>query len=389
MVKRVFLIVLDSLGCGELPDACLFGDCGSNTLKSISGSPRFSAENMIKLGLGNIEGVDFLGKTASPLGAYARLRERSAGKDTTVGHWELAGAVSDRPLPTYPEGFPPEVIENFERLTGRGVLCNKPYSGTDVIRDYGREHLESGKLIVYTSADSVFQIAAHEDKVPLSELYSVCEKARDMLTGEHGVGRVIARPFVGKYPNFKRTGNRRDYSIAPPKKTALDAIREAGLSVIAVGKISDIFAGRGIGESIRTHSNREGMEETLRVAERDFSGLCFVNLVDFDMIYGHRNDVDGYAAALAEFDLFLPRLTSELSKGDLLIITADHGCDPGTESTDHSREYVPMLILGDGIKAVDLGTRDSLADVGKTVCELLGVPFDGDGESFAAAILPQ
>lgn len=381
--KRVFLIVLDSVGCGALPDAHLFGDEGSNTLKSISKSKHFSSSAMASLGIGHIKGIDFVEKVDSPKGAYGRMAERSMGKDTTIGHWEIAGVVSERPLPTYPDGFPPEVIEKFMALTGRGVLCNKPYSGTDVIRDYGQRHVESGDLIVYTSADSVFQIAAHEDVVPLPKLYEYCETAREMLVGEHGVGRVIARPFVGEYPSFKRTSNRHDYSLTPPKVTILDAISAEGLAVRSIGKISDIFAGRGVTSATRTTSNAYGLEKTLSAMGDDFEGLCFVNLVDFDMVYGHRNDVDGYAAAFAEFDTFLPKLISAMREDDVLIITADHGCDPGTESTDHSREYVPLLIYGNGIPPVDLGTRSSFADLGATVCELLGISFKGDGESFA------
>ena len=386
-IERIFLIVLDSVGCGELPDAASFGDEGSNTLRSISRSKAFSAENMKKLGLANVDGVDFLGECTEPIGAYARLGERSPGKDTTIGHWEIAGVVSDRALPTYPDGFPSEVLEEFERLTGRGVLCNKPYSGTEVIKDYGREHMESGRLIVYTSADSVFQIAAHEDIVPVAKLYEYCEAARGMLVGKHGVGRVIARPFTGEYPNFKRTANRHDYSLQPPRATMLDAISESGLEVRGIGKISDIFAGKGITSSVRTRSNLDGLEKTLEMMGEDFRGLCFVNLVDFDSAYGHRNDVDGYASAYAEFDGFLPKLLRELRKGDVIMITADHGCDPATESTDHSREYVPFVAFGDAVKPVSLGTRGSFADIGATVCELLGVGFRGDGESFADRII--
>lgn len=386
-IKRVFLIILDSLGCGELYDAARFGDEGSNTLKSIASSPEFSADNMIAMGLGNIDGVDYLKKVSFPSAAVARLAELSNGKDTTIGHWEIAGVISENPLPTYPNGFPRDVLDEFEKRTGRGVICNKPYSGTDVIRDYGREHLESGSLIVYTSADSVFQIAAHEDIVPPEKLYEYCLAARDILAGEHGVGRVIARPFVGEYPNFKRTANRRDFSIAPPRDTMLDAISSNRLDVIAVGKISDIFSGRGITEVIRTHSNEEGMDAAIAAADRDFEGLCFVNLVDFDSSYGHRNDIDGYAAALARFDAALPKLVERLKEGDVLMISADHGCDPGTESTDHSREYVPLLIFGKDVRPSNLGTRKGFSDISATVCEMLGVSYDGAGESFADAIL--
>jgi len=311
------------------------------------------------------------------------MAEVSKGKDTTIGHWEIAGLISNDPLPTYPDGFPQEVIDEFSRLTGRGVLCNKPYSGTDVIRDYGQEHLRTGDLIVYTSADSVFQIAAHEEKVPVEELYRYCEIARKMLTGKHSVGRVIARPFTGDHP-FQRTPRRHDYSLLPPADTMADVLEKAGLATISVGKIFDIFAGKGFSESHRITSNTNGMEITLDLAERDFEGLCFVNLVDFDAMYGHRNDATGYAAAMTSFDRQLGELLPKLQKEDVLIITADHGCDPSTPSTDHSREYTPMLICGDGVKAgVDLGTRASFADIGATVLDYFGLPAGQiAGESF-------
>ena len=387
MIKRVFLIVLDSFGIGALPDACDFGDEGANTLGSIAKSPYFKADNMVRLGLGSIEGTRILGCN-SPIGAYGRSAELSRGKDTTVGHWEIAGVISSEPLPTYPNGFDAEIIDEFERLTGRGVLCNKPYSGTQVIHDYGKEHLETGKLIVYTSADSVFQIASHEELVSVSELYRYCVIARKMLTGKNGVGRVIARPFVGEYPNFKRTSNRHDFSLEPPQKTILDAISEAGKRVISIGKIYDIFAGRGIDESYHTKSNTDGISKTLEIInECDFEGLCFTNLVDFDMLYGHRNDIDGYAKAIAEFDNALPQIMSSLNDEDVLIITADHGCDPGDISTDHTREYIPILVYGKEILPKDLGTRQAYADIGKTICELLGVEYDGAGKSFKNDIL--
>ena len=387
MIKRVFLIVLDSFGIGALPDACDFGDEGANTLGSIVKSLYFKADNMVRLGLGSIEGARILGCN-SPLGAYGRSAELSRGKDTTVGHWEIAGVISSEPLPTYPNGFDAEIIDEFERLTGRGVLCNKPYSGTQVIHDYGKEHLETGKLIVYTSADSVFQIASHEELVSISELYRYCVIARKMLTGKNGVGRVIARPFVGEYPNFKRTSNRHDFSLEPPQKTILDAISEAGKRVISIGKIYDIFAGRGIDESYHTKSNTDGISKTLEIInECDFEGLCFTNLVDFDMLYGHRNDIDGYAKAIAEFDNALPQIMSSLNDEDVLIITADHGCDPGDISTDHTREYIPILVYGKEILPKDLGTRQAYADIGKTICELLGVEYDGAGKSFKNDIL--
>lgn len=381
MKKRVFLIVLDSFGIGEMPDAADFGDKGTNTLGSISRSPYFCADNMRKLGLGSIDGVDCIEGTDEPVGAYARMREKSRGKDTTVGHWEIAGLVSKKPLPTYPDGFPSEIIDEFSRLTGRGVLCNKPYSGTDVIRDYGQEHIKSGDLIVYTSADSVFQIAAHEDVVDVETLYEYCRTARKILCGKHGVGRVIARPFEGEYP-FRRSAKRHDFSLEPTGKTLLDILKAEGMDVISVGKIYDIFAGRGTTESHYTHSNTEGMQKTLDIADRDFNGLCFVNLVDFDMLYGHRNNIDGYAKAIAEFDAWLPGFTSRMRADDVLIITADHGCDPGyTQTTDHSREHTPLLMLGDGIAPVNYGTRDTFSDIAATVARLLDVKYDLEGKS--------
>ena len=381
MIKRFFIIVLDSVGIGEMPDAAAFGDAGSNTLCAIRKSAAFNCPNLAKLGLFNIEGVG--GGVDAPQAAYARMRELSAGKDTTIGHWEIAGLVSERPLPTYPDGFPPEVISAFEEATSRRVICNKPYSGTDVIRDFGEEHLRTGALIVYTSADSVFQIAAHEGIVPIDELYRYCEIARELLKGRHGVGRVIARPFEGEYP-FKRTPRRHDYSLLPPAQTMLDVIKESGLDVISIGKISDIFAGKGVTEGHRTANNDEGMKIALSMTERDFHGLCFVNLVDFDMTYGHRNDIDGYAAALSRFDAWLPEFLPRLGEEDALIITADHGCDPSTPSTDHSREHTPMLMVGGGVKAgVDLGTRIGFCDISATVLEALGLEQkDTAGKSF-------
>ena len=335
---------------------------------------------MCRLGLGNIDGVDYLPKNSSPLAAVARLAEKSMGKDTTIGHWEIAGVVSPAPLPTYPDGFPESVLREFSRRTGRGVLCNKPYSGTDVIRDYGKEHLETGKLIVYTSADSVFQIAAHEAIIPPEKLYAYCRTAREILTGEHAVGRVIARPFDGEYPDFRRTANRHDFSLEPPSETLLDAIKEDGKTVRAIGKIYDIFAGKGITEHIFTHSNAEGMEETQKALEKDFGGLCFTNLVDYDMLYGHRQDVDGYAKAFAEFDRWLGTFIESMKPDDVLMITADHGCDPGDSHTDHSREYTPLIIYGKSIKPVNLGTRETFADIAATVAAYLNVPFTCDGK---------
>jgi phosphopentomutase len=386
--KRVFIIVLDSFGIGEMPDSADFGDAGSNTLGSISGSDFFSAPNLIKAGLSNIDGVECLENVSSPRGAYARLSESSKGKDTTTGHWEISGIVSKTPMPTYPNGFPEEVLEEFCRAIGKsGVLCNLPYSGTKVINDYGEEHLKTGLPIVYTSADSVFQIATHTDIVPLDTLYEYCSKARAILKGTHGVGRVIARPFTGKAPNFTRTSDRRDFSLEPPKPTMLNFLAEEGLDTIAVGKIRDIFAGSGISEAYPTHSNKEGMDEALRLADKDFNGLCFINLVDFDMLYGHRNDVDGYAKAISEFDTFLPSFINKMREDDILMITADHGCDPATESTDHSREYVPLIVLGEHVKSENLGTLDGFSGIAATVCDLLNAKYSGEGESFSSRII--
>lgn len=387
MAKRVFLIVLDSLGIGETPDSHLFGDAGSNTLNAIRNSKYFNCPNLINLGLFNIDGVG--GGVENPIGCYAKMAEKSMGKDTTIGHWEIAGVVSKEPLPTYPSGFPKEIIEEFERKTGRKTLCNKPYSGTEVIKDYGEEHIKTGKFIVYTSADSVFQIASHESVIPLEELYNACEIARGILVGKHGVGRVIARPFIGEYP-FTRTANRHDYSLTPPKKTMLNLISESGKSSIGIGKINDIFAGSGITESYRIKNNLDGINKTIEIAKSCFNnGLCFTNLVDFDAVYGHRNDIDGYAKALSEFDEKIPEILSVLKEEDLLIITADHGCDPSTPSTDHSREYTPMIAVGSDIKSgVNLGVRSSFSDISATVLGYLELDKkDTFGNSFLSEIL--
>lgn len=375
-MKRVFLIVLDSLGIGEAPDAHLFSDEGANTLRSLHATGKLKIPTLTAMGIGNIDGVDFIEGVDSPTAAVGRLREVSAGKDTTVGHWELAGLISKNPLPTYPDGFPLEVIEKFEKATGRHALCNKPYSGTEVIRDYGREHIETGALIVYTSADSVFQIAAHEDIVPPETLYEYCLMARDILTGEHAVGRVIARPFVtAEDGSYKRTANRRDFSLEPQGKTMLDAISKAGLEVISVGKIKDIFAARGITEAIISHGNTEGMALTKELLSRDFHGLAFINLVDFDSNYGHRQDAVGYTLALCEFDSWLSEFSEGLGDDDVLIITADHGCDPSDDSTDHTREYVPLLVFGKSIFRKNLRTREGFSTVGRLVTDILGVDF--------------
>ncbi len=385
MSRRVFLIVLDSVGIGEAKDAAAFGDVGAHTMKSISASPYFAIPNLLSLGLGNIPGLSFLGTNSAPLAAYARVQEQSAGKDTTIGHWEIAGLLSPRPLPTYPEGFPQELLAEFSRRVGREVLCNKPYSGTEVIKDYGDEHINTGALIVYTSADSVFQIAAHEEIVPVETLYEYCRIARELLTGEHAVGRVIARPFLGEHGNYKRTANRRDFSLEPTGETVLDVLQKEGLDVLSIGKIRDIFAGRGITGSHPTHGNEEGMEVLLDLQKRDFHGLCFANLVDFDMLYGHRNDIDGYAKALSAFDAWLPSFLCGMQDEDLLLITADHGCDPGDISTDHTRENVPLLLYGKNVNPVDPGVRDTFADIAATVADYLGVPYVTHGTAIKEA----
>ena len=382
-MKRIFLIVLDSFGIGEMEDAAQYGDVGTNTLRSVAASPGFSMPNMGALGLFNIDGVECGEKVPSPTGRIARMREASRGKDTTIGHWEIAGILSGQPLPTYPDGFPEEVLEPFRSRTGRGVLCNMPYSGTQVIQDYGEQHMDTGDLIVYTSADSVFQIAAHEDVVPLEQLYEYCRIAREILQGKHGVGRVIARPFTGTCKGqFTRTANRHDFSLLPPGTTMLDQLKSSGRDVIAVGKINDIFAGRGITEHVYTKGNAEGIERTLEYMKRDFEGLCFINLVDYDMLYGHRNDVDGYAAALSYFDQKLPELLKALRDEDILMMTADHGCDPGyTASTDHSREHTPFIMCGRPVVPANLGTRDTFADIGATVLDYFGIKPEFAGTS--------
>lgn len=381
-MKRVFLIVLDSFGIGEMEDAEAYGDKGTNTLRSVSSSFAFSMPNMEKLGLFNIEGVTCRDGVKEPQARIARMKEASKGKDTTIGHWEIAGIVSRQPLPTYPEGFPEEVLEAFAEATGRGVLCNRPYSGTEVIRDYGDEHVQTGKLVVYTSADSVFQIAAHEDVVPVETLYEYCRMAREILQGRHGVGRVIARPFVGTSGNYTRTPRRHDFSLEPPAVTMLDQLKRAGRDVISVGKIKDIFAGRGITEAVYTKGNEEGIERTLEYLGKEFEGLCFVNLVDYDMLYGHRNDIEGYAQALTYFDEKLPEILGRLGEEDILMITADHGCDPGyTVSTDHSREYTPFLMYGNKVKPDNLGTRETFADIGATVLAYFGLKPEFAGTS--------
>ncbi len=383
MNKRLFLIVLDSFGIGYEPDAAEFGDVGANTLASIVKSEKYHTPLMKKMGLFNIDGVEVGEEEERPIAAYARLQEKSKGKDTTIGHWEIAGMVSPKPLPTFPDGFPQEVIEEFEKRTGRKTLCNKPYSGTTVIAEYGEEHVKTGALIVYTSADSVFQIAAHEDIVPVEELYRYCEIARELLVGEFGVGRVIARPFIGEPGNFSRTSNRHDYSLLPPKATMLDALIEVGYETRGIGKIYDIFAGKGIQKSTRIKNNEDGMEKTIETLKEEFEGLCFVNLVDFDMTYGHRRDVDGYAKAATVFDKQLATFIEGMREEDVLMITADHGCDPGFTGTDHTREYIPLLVYGKHIQAgANLGTRSTFADIAATILDVFNVQNNTDGTSF-------
>ena len=382
-MKRVFLIVLDSVGIGAMPDAAEYGDAGTNTLKSASKSPYFKLDHLRQLGLFNIDALDIGEKYDAPLASFARIAEKSKGKDTTIGHWEIAGVISDQPLPTYPNGFPEEVLSVFREKTGRGVLCNLPYSGTEVIKDYGKQHMETGDLIVYTSADSVFQIAAHEDIVPVEQLYEYCQIAREILTGKHGVGRVIARPFIGEPGNFTRTSNRHDYSLQPPQTTVLDQLKEEGKAVLGVGKIYDIFAGKGITDYVRSSSNADGINKLLEYMEQDFEGLCFVNLVDYDMLYGHRNDIDGYAKALTYFDSALPDIMKKMREEDILFITADHGCDPGYVcSTDHSREYTPLIMYGKSIKpGVNYGTLSTFADIGATILDYFGIEKKISGNS--------
>ncbi len=368
-VKRIFLIVLDSCGIGDAPDAKNFGDDGANTIKSISKSKEFNIDSLRSIGLTNIDGLSFLdnGELKSKV---ARLSEKSKGKDTTIGHWEIAGVISEKPLPTFPKGFPESILKEFSEKTGRGVICNKTYSGTEVIKDYGEEHLKTGDLIVYTSADSVFQIAAHESIVPPEKLYEYCRIARGILKGDFGVGRVIARPFEGEYP-FKRTSRRHDFSIEPPKETMLDTLKSKGFDVIGVGKIHDIFAGKGLTEYEFTQNNQDGMNKTTEYQNKDFNGLCFVNLVDFDMVFGHRRDVDGYGKALAEFDKWLGGFTQNMREDDALIITADHGCDPAFKGTDHTRECVPFILYGKGIDPENLGTIEGYDYISKTIEKIL------------------
>lgn len=390
-MKRVIIIVLDSAGIGELPDAAEYGDEGSNTLGNIAAAvPGFSLPNLEKLGLGNIDGIVGFKAAEEPLGCFGKMAERSVGKDTTTGHWELAGITLRKPFPVYPEGFPGDLVERFEKAIGTKTLGNYPASGTVIIKELGQQHVMTGYPIIYTSADSVFQIAAHEDVIPVQRLYEICRTAREILTGEHAVGRVIARPFTGSDGNYTRTANRRDFSLEPPEKTLLDHVKEAGLEVKAVGKIDDIFAGRGITQSIHVKNNMEGVDKTIGFIKERFGGLIFANLVDFDMYYGHRNDPEGYARALEEFDGRVPEIIDTMARQDILFITADHGCDPTTVSTDHSREYVPLLIYGKEIRiGVNLGTRKTFSDLAQTTAEYLGTGGEFDAVSFYGDIARQ
>lgn len=389
MIDRVIWIVLDSVGMGEMPDAEKFGDVGANTIGNISkAAGGLNLPNMVKLGLGNIENIKGVEKCKSPIGCYARFKEASNGKDTTTGHWEMGGVISEKAFPTYPNGFPKDLIEKFEKLTGRKVIGNKPASGTVILDELGEEQMKNGSVIVYTSADSVFQIAAHEDVVPLDELYKICKMSREMLTGEHAVARVIARPFVGKPGNFIRTPNRRDFSLLPPYDTVLNKIKNAGLDVIGVGKIEDIFCGQGITEAIHTKDNMDGVDKTLDYMKQDNKGLIFTNLVDFDMKWGHRNDFKAYANGLEEFDVRLKEIMGEMKESDVLFITADHGCDPTMPGTDHSREHVPFIAYGKNLNEnINLGTRTTFADMGQTAAEILNVEKIKNGESFLKEIL--
>jgi phosphopentomutase len=385
--RRVIWIVLDSVGIGEMPDAAAYGDAGSDTLGNIARRRPLHLPNLCRLGLGNIKPLDGLPPSGAPTGAFGRCALASPGKDTTTGHWEMAGIHLGKPFPLFPQGFPREIMDEFERRIGRHSLGNKAASGTEIIKELGTEHLRTGSPIVYTSADSVFQVAAHEEVIPLWELYKICETAREILRGPHEVGRVIARPFTGSPGSFTRTPNRKDYAVPPPRGMLLDALEERGTAVYSVGKIFDIFLGRGIGDHVKSKDNADGMRHTLEAMQACREGLIFVNLVDFDQQYGHRNDVEGYAAALEEFDRWLPQLFAQEDDGDVAIITADHGCDPTTPSTDHSREYVPLLASGPQARAgVNLGLRATLSDIGQTVAENFGTHILR-GDSFLSQML--
>jgi len=385
--RRVIWIVLDSVGIGEMPDAEAYGDRGSDTLGNIARRRRLHLPNLCRLGLGNIKPLTDVAPDPSPLGAYGRAALASPGKDTTTGHWEMAGIHLEKPFPLFPNGFPREIMDDFENRIGRSTLGNKAASGTEIIDELGEEHVRTGSPIVYTSADSVFQVAAHEEVIPLFELYKICETARGILRGKYEVGRVIARPFLGQPGAFTRTANRHDYAVPPPKGMLLDRLADRGVEIFSVGKIFDVFLGRGIRETEKTKNNADGMAKTLNAMESLDQGLIFVNLVDFDQLYGHRNDIEGYARALEEVDAWLPSLENKLRDDDLAILTADHGCDPTTPSTDHSREYVPILAYGKRARnGVALGLRSSLSDIGQTVAENFGAKIE-KGESFLSQIV--
>lgn len=388
MKNRVILMIMDSLGVGALPDAEKYGDIGVNTLNNIAKNvDSFNIPNLINLGIGNLEGITHLENVESTIGAFGRLAEISNGKDTTMGHWEIAGIHVHEPFNTYPNGFPDEIIKPFEEMTKRKVVCNAPASGTVVIEDFGKHHMETGDLIVYTSADSVFQIAAHEEIVPIEKLYEYCKIARKLLMGKHQVARVIARPFIGEEGSFKRTSNRHDYSVKPYSKTVLDIISSAKQDVIAVGKIVDIFDGEGVTESVHTISNDDGVTKTIEYMKLDNQGLIFTNLVDFDALYGHRRNIEGYRDCIEEFDLRLPEIMAAMKDDDILMLTADHGNDPSYKGSDHTREYIPLLIFGKNIKEnYNFGTRKTFADIAATISDILNVDSPSQGESFYSLI---
>lgn len=388
-IKRITIIVLDSVGAGALPDADKYGDMGANTLGNISRKAAIKLPNLAKLGLGNLMELVGIPPVKWPKAAFGKMAELSRGKDTTTGHWEISGVILEQPFPTFPEGFPEEIIKPFQEAIGRSILGNKVASGTEIIKELGPEHIKTGYPIVYTSADSVFQIAAHEEVIPLAELYRYCRIARGLLKGPYNVGRVIARPFIGEPGNFQRTSNRRDFSVKPPHATLLDIMKEKGYQVIGVGKIEDIFSGQGLTQAVHTKNNMDGVDQTIKFLQQQSTGLIFTNLVEFDSTYGHRNDISGYARALEEFDRRLPEITDLISKDQLLVITADHGCDPTTPGTDHTREHVPLLIYGPSVEAgIDLGTRRSFADLGATVADIFGLDIEA-GESFKEYLLKE
>lgn len=389
-MKRVIWIVIDSVGIGALPDSEKFGDTNVNTLGNIVKTyPDIKIPNLINLGIGNIEGAGFIQGTKAPIGAFGKCGELSQGKDTTTGHWEMTGVLVETPFKTFENGFPKEIIDEFEFKTGRKVVANKPASGTAILDEYGEHQMKTGDVIVYTSADSVFQIAAHEEIIPLEELYKMCEIAREIMMGDNAVARIIARPYIGEKKGcFTRTSNRRDYSLDPFEPTVLDNIKESNLDVIGVGKIEDIFNGQGITEAIHTHDNMDGVDQTINYMKKDNKGLIFTNLVDFDSKYGHRRDTLGYKKALEEFDLRIPEIIDNMKDEDILIINADHGNDPTYKGTDHTREYIPVIVYGKDVKeGLNLGIRDSFADIGATVADILNVKMPKHGNSFKTEIV--